>query len=172
MPTKLLLLQDVEYLGRKGQVVATKRGYAHNFLVPQGFALVASPHVLRQQTKLQEDRKKEAEKDLKEAEDIARRLEGEVIPFQVKVDHDGHMYGSVSVLDIIEAIKLSTGVELEKKSIPLKHPIKKTGVYELTLRLKEDVLVHITLKILSEQDSAAAAAATVAETVEEAPQEE
>src|SRR5438445_11042849 len=98
MAKQLLLLEDVEHLGRKGDVVNAKEGYAYNFLIPKGFALVASESALRRKTKLQEERRKIAETDRKESEELAVRLNGEALTFIVKVDHEGHMYGSVSAL--------------------------------------------------------------------------
>lgn len=151
MATQLLLLEDVEHLGRKGDIVTTKAGYAYNFLLPKGVALVATGVALKKQAKLQEERKKIAANDRKEAEDIAARLNGGTLTFTVKVDHDGHMYGSVSQLDIIQEVKLQTNVELEKRSVLLKHPIKELGVFDIALRLKEDVTAEIHVKVVSEQ---------------------
>ena len=147
MAQKILLLQDVEHVGRQGEVSSVKPGYAYNYLIPQGFALVANRAAMRRQTKLLEERRVRAEVERKEAEDCASRIEGETIEIEVNVDHEGHMYGSVTVLDIIERIKLKSGIELEKKVIPLKHPIKEVGVYDLALRMKEGVTAQIHVKI-------------------------
>ena len=152
MQSKLLLLEDVENLGRKGEVVTARRGYAYNFLVPKCLALFATKDALRRQKKLQAEREEIAVQDRQIAQEVAQRLEGETVAFQVKVDHDGHMYGSVSILDIVEAIKLQTGIDLEKRSIQLKHPIKATGVYELVLRLKEEITCTIHVKVAPEHE--------------------
>jgi large subunit ribosomal protein L9 len=151
MAKKLLLLEDVEYLGRKGDLVNAKNGFAYNYLIPQGFALVASESTLRRQVKLQEERKKLAENDRKESEELAARLNGESLTFLVKVDHEGHMYGSVSALDIVNLIKLQTGIDLDKRFVVLKHPIKETGIFDVTLRLKEEIFALIHVKIIPEQ---------------------
>lgn len=148
--TQVLLLNDVENLGRKGDVVTTRPGFAYNFLIPQGFALVATPHVLRQQKKLQQERQMIADRDRKEAEEIAAKLNGETVAFTVKVDHDGHMYGSVSAHDIVDLIKMQTGIEIEKRFVQLKHAIKETGVIDLALRLKEGIVATIHVKIIPE----------------------
>ncbi|MDB6081284.1 MAG: rplI [Chlamydiia bacterium] len=151
MATQLLLLQDVDHLGRKGDVVNTKPGFAYNFLIPKGVAVVATKATLRRQVKLKDERLKIAEQDRKEAEEMASRLQGETISFTVKVDHEGHMYGSVSTLDIIDLVKMQTGIELDKRFIGLKHPIKETGVFAITLRLKEDITCEIHVKVIPEQ---------------------
>lgn len=147
MAQKILLLEDVENVGRKGEVASVKPGYAFNFLIPQGFALVANRAALRRQVKLQEERRIRGEQERAEAMDLASKLEGETIEIEVKVDHEGHMYGSVSILDIIEHLKLKTGIVLEKKMIPLKQAIKEIGVFDLALRLKEGVSALIHVKV-------------------------
>lgn len=153
MNSRLLLLEDVDNLGRKGEVVTARRGYAFNFLMPRRLALLATKSALRNQKKLQDEREIIAAEDRKQAQECAERLDGETIAFQVKVDHDGHMYGSVTVLDIIEVIKLQTGIDLEKRAIQMKHPIKATGVYDLVVRLKENITCSIHVKVVSEHEA-------------------
>lgn len=147
MAQKILLLEDVENVGRKGDVASVKPGYAYNFLIPKGFALAANRAALRRQTKLQEERRVRAESDRKEAVELAARLENETLEIEAKVDKEGHMYGSVSVLDIAEKLKLKTGLEIDKKMIQLKHPLKEVGVFDLTVRCKEDVTAQIHVKV-------------------------
>ena len=150
MATQILLLEDVEHLGHKGEIVNVKSGYAFNFLIPKKFALVANANAVRRQARLQEERKVKAAEDRKDAEAIAERLKDATFTVEVKVDHDGHMYGSVSTHDIINLIKAQSGIELDKRAVPLKHPIKQTGVHELNLRLKEGVEALVHLKVLVE----------------------
>ena len=151
MATQLLLLEDVPNLGRKGEAVTVREGYARNFLIPQGFALIATAATLRRQAKLKEERRKVAEQDLKESQEMAARLNGETLAFSVKVDHEGHMYGSVSAIDIIELIKMQVGIELDKRLVQLKHPIKETGAFDVTLRLKENVVAIVHVKVIPEE---------------------
>jgi large subunit ribosomal protein L9 len=148
--TRILLLEDVDNVGRKGDIATVKPGYAFNFLIPQKLALIADAQAMRRQARLQEERRKKAEVDRKEAEETAARLNGETVAKEVKVDHDGHMYGSVSSHDIMELIKLQTGIELEKKALQLKHAIKQTGVYDIVVRLKEDITATIHVKVMPE----------------------
>ncbi|MBS0634782.1 MAG: 50S ribosomal protein L9 [Verrucomicrobia bacterium] len=150
MPTQILLLDDVDNVGHKGEIVTVKPGYAFNFLIPKKFALVADRNAVRRQKRLQEERRVKAAEDKKAAEEVAARLNGTAFTIEVKVDHDGHMYGSVSSLDIVHLVKSQSGIELDKRSVPLKHPIKQTGVHDLTLRLKEGVEALIHLKVLVE----------------------
>ena len=150
MMMKVLLLDDVEDLGRKGEVFQVRPGYAFNYLIPQQLAIIADKAALKKQARLREERRVKAEQDKKEAETLALQLQGETIETTAKVDHEGHMYGSVSQLDIVQLLKLKTGISLEKKMVHLKHPIKEVGVNAIPIRLKEGVEVEITLKIVPE----------------------
>ena len=150
MATQILLLEDVDNLGHKGEIVNVKSGYAFNFLIPKKFALVANANAVRRQARLQEERKVKALHDRSASEEIAQRLKDAAFTVEVKVDHDGHMYGSVTAHDILNLIKMQSGIELDKRALPLKHPIKQTGVHEITLRLKEGVEAMINLKVLVE----------------------
>lgn len=151
MASKLLLLKDVEDLGRSGDVVSVRPGFARNFLLPQGFALPADKGALRLQAQLQEERRKQALIDRQEAEELAKKLEGLSVETIVKVDQEGHMYGSVSVLDIIHLIQQQTNITLEKRWVLLKQHLKETGSYTINLKLKEGIPSSIKLKITPEQ---------------------
>lgn len=152
MANKLLLISDVESLGRSGEIVSVRPGYSRNFLIPQGLAVVADARTLRMQAKLQEERKKKAEQERSESEAIKQKLEGIVLEVVVKVDHEGHMYGSVNAQDIQHLIEKATGVQVEKRAILLKQAIKEVGVHTLPLRLKEGVTVEtLTLKVVPEE---------------------
>lgn len=150
MATKLLLIEDVEDLGRSGDIVSVRPGYARNFLLPNKFALVADRSALRMQARLQEERRKKAIQDKQEAVKMASEVEGKILTTIVKVDHDGHMYGSVSVTDIVHLMQEQAGIKIEKREIQLKHAIKETGVHTINLKLNEGVISSFTLKIVPE----------------------
>lgn len=150
MANKLLLLADVDALGRSGDVVGVRPGYARNFLLPQGLAVIANKHALRMQARLQEERQKQALIDKAHSEELAARLQGMTLSTIVKVDHEGHMYGSVSSHEILHLLK-AEGIELERRSIQLPHALKETGVHTIKLKLKEGVLSTITLKVIPEE---------------------
>lgn len=149
MGNQLLLIEDVEDLGRSGDVVSVKPGYARNFLIPQKKAVVADKFTLRMQVRLKEERSKQAEADKQEAGELAQRIDGLVFTIEVKVDPDGHMYGSVAALDIVHLFE-KEGIKLEKRNVPLLQPIKQLGVYPITMKLKEGVPAQITLRVMSE----------------------
>jgi large subunit ribosomal protein L9 len=148
---QLLLIEDVEALGRSGEIVNVKPGFARNFLLPQGLAVVADKNTLRMQERLKAEREKRAIADKKEAEAVAVKIEGITLVKVVKVDHEGRMYGSVTVADIVSLIQDHAKIELDKKAVQLKHAIKTTGIHSLVVKLKEDVIANFILKVMSEE---------------------
>ncbi len=149
MKQQLLLLRDVDSLGSKGEIVSAKPGYVRNFLLPRGLAIVASPHTLRTQKRLREERAQQAIIDRKEAEVLAAQLQGVTLEILVKVDPEGHMYGSVSALDIAVLLQ-EKGYQVDKRAVQLLRPIKATGVHPLTIKLKEGVPAIVQLTIIAE----------------------
>lgn len=149
MKNQLLLIHDVDDLGRSGDLVTVKPGFARNFLIPQKKAVFATKGTLRMQEKLREERAKQAVVDKKDAEELAERVNGLTIKTTVKIDPEGHMYGSVTVYEILELLK-KEGIELERRNIVLPQPIKELGAREINLKLKEGVPAKFTLKILAE----------------------
>lgn len=160
MATKLLLIEDVEDLGRSGDIVNVKAGYSRNYLLPQGFAVVADKNALRMQARLQEERKKKALIDKQEADKLASALEGVTLTTIVKVDHEGHMYGSVNAHDIVILLEQQHQIVLEKRNIALKHPIKELGSHKINVKLKEGVTATITLNVEPEDAKFAVPKAT------------
>ncbi len=150
MATKLLLVQDVDDLGRSGDVVSVKPGFARNYLIPHGFAKVADKRTLRMQARLQQERAVRAAEDRREAETQATQLADIQLTTIVKVDQEGNMYGSVSAHDIMKLLAEQAKVEVEKKSVQLKHAIKELGIHRVSLRLKEGVEATIVVKVMTE----------------------
>lgn len=149
MTTYLLLLEDIDSLGRSGDIVHVKPGYARNFLLPQKKALIATAHTRRLQARLQEERAKQALVDKQEAEVFAANIQDKVFLVEVKVDPDGRLYGSVSQADIIRLLA-DQGIVLERKAIALNHAIKSLGVHTVPLRLKEGVMTSCKVKVVAE----------------------
>ncbi len=166
MKNQLLLVEDVDAVGRKGDIVSVRPGYARNFLLPQQKAVVATVQTLRMRQRLQEERAAQAEIDRKESEVLAKQIDGRELKIEVKVDPDGRMYGSVGAVDIVKLWE-KEGIQIEKRNVPMPHAIKKTGAYEINLSLKEAVLAHFILHVVSDSPML-----TPVEKAPEAPKEE
>lgn len=150
MQNQLLLLIDVDNVGRSGDVVTVRPGFARNFLLPQKKAVVADKFTLRMQAKLKEERAQRAEIDKKESLILAERIGTMELSLVVKVDPDGHMYGSVAATDLVKLLE-KEGIVLERKSVVLTQPIKEIGSHSVQLKLKEGIPAAFTLKILSDK---------------------
>lgn len=150
MAIKVLLLKDVDNLGRAGEIVTARPGYIRNYLLPQGYAEVATKAALRKQARIQEERLLQAQKDKADSEAVAAKVTGITLTTVVKVDHEGNMYGSVTSHDLVDMLKEQTGLEIERRSIQLKHPIKRTGAHTIPLKLKEGVAAEIRLDVIAE----------------------
>ena len=171
MKQQLLLLEDVEALGKKGEVVSARPGYTRNFLLPKGFAVIANANMLRKQERLKAEREKQAVVDRQESDALAHQIETAGIETKVKVDPDGHMYGSVSAADIALLFQ-EKGIPVERKYVQLPRPIKQIGVHKISFKLKEGVLVTADVSILAEGVTASAAAVVAPLPTEEKPEEE
>jgi len=157
MSNKLLLVEDVASLGKKGELVSVKPGYARNFLLPKRKAVIADAHTLRMQARLQEERAKQAAADKKDAEVQSEKLTEVTLVISVKVDHDGHMYGSVTPQIVSDHLKEKEGFVLEPRSIQIKPHIKKTGIYDIPVHLSEGVIASISLTVEPEETEEKAA---------------
>ncbi len=164
----ILLLEDVINYGRKGDLVHVAPGFARNYLLPKKKALLATRVTIKMREKLQQERKVQAEIDRKESEKLAAKLEGKTFETTVKVDPEGHLYGSVTAHDIMELV-VREGFTIEKKHVALLHPIKQIGTYQVNLRLPEGVEVSIGLLVKPDREIVKRAAPIeVAEVKEEA----
>ncbi len=146
---QLLLLEDVDGLGRSGDLAYAKPGFVRNYLMPRKLAVVADKHTLRMRERLQKTRQERAIGDKKEAEEVAKRICDRTLEIEVKVDPDGHMYGSVSTLDLVHLFK-KEGIELERKNFLLPQAIKELGEHSIKMRLKEDIPAEFKLLIKSD----------------------
>ncbi|MCB1084659.1 MAG: 50S ribosomal protein L9 [Chlamydiia bacterium] len=163
--TELLLLEDVRNLGRKGELASAKPGFIRNYLLPQKKAVIADNRTIRMQEKLLEERAKQAVVDKKESEELAAKLKEKTFSTLVKNDSQGHLYGSVTVADIVKILEEQEGINIDRKHVIMPKPIKSLGVFEVELRLKEDIPATFKLKV--EGETKVEAPKTRAEVIEE-----
>lgn len=146
MKYHVLLLEDVPNHGRKGDLAFVAPGFARNYLLPRGKAMMATSATINMRKKLQEERGLQAKKDRADAEALAAKIHKKSFAITVKVDPDGHMYGSVAAADI-STLLFNEGFEVDKKYIALNHPIRETGNIEVRLKLPEGVEASIGLSV-------------------------
>ena len=144
---QLILTKDVDNLGRAGELVRVKPGYGRNYLLPRGLALLATKSNLAQ---LEHHRRSIAAQQAKiraEHEAKAAQLEEAVVSIPRKVGDEDKMYGSVTTRDIADALAMQE-VELDRRLIKLKEPIKAVGEHEVEVRFSADVSVTLKVEII------------------------
>lgn len=147
---KVLLLQGMEKLGQAGEVKEVADGYARNYLIPQGLAVLATEGVLKQveaRRKAEARRQKRAEA---EAESLAMVLSRLTLSFKAKVGETERLYGSITSGDIAEAIKRETGQPINKRQIGLAEPIRELGTYRVPIKLMADLVPEVVVIVEEE----------------------
>lgn len=146
---KVILLEDIEKLGKEGDVVDVAPGYARNYLILKKKALISSPGNMKKFEEIKKMKTVQYMKSKEEAEKLAEKLNTLSITAVVKVGENERLYGSVTSPDIAELIR-KEGYEIDKKKIIIDEPIKSLGVYTIPIRLHEEVQATIKLWVVSE----------------------
>lgn len=132
---KVLLVQDVDHLGKAGELKDVSGGFGRNYLIPKGFAVLATRGQIKQAEERLAAQRKRAAAARKDAEALAARLNGATLTFIAKVGEQDRLYGSVTSADIAEKIQQELQIELDRRKIELEEPIKRTGTFPVTIRL-------------------------------------
>ncbi|MCQ2307615.1 MAG: 50S ribosomal protein L9 [Bacteroidales bacterium] len=147
----IILTQDVKNLGYKNDIVTVKPGYARNYLIPQGFAILATESARKVLAENMRQQAYKLEKIKKDAESVAAVLEGLTLRIPTKAGETGKIYGSVNNVQIANAIKEAKGIEIDRKQIMLdENTIKEVGKHNVKIRLHKDVMVEIGLEVFAE----------------------
>jgi len=168
---KVLLIKDVYKLGRAGEIKKVAAGYGRNYLIPQGFAIPATPGSMRQADRISEKATERRAVLNEELGDVATVLGGKTLVFPVKAGETGRLYGSVSAEDIIKAIQENFEIELEKRQVETE-PIRQLGNYSVPVHLTMDLVPEISVVIHREgelpgEEEEAVEPAAVEETADE-----
>lgn len=146
---KLILKENVPDLGYKDDVVVVKDGYGRNYLIPQGKAIVASDAALKQLAENLRQRAHKIEKLRAEAEEMAGKLEGVKLTITAKAAANGSIYGSVGAAQLAEELA-KLGIEIDRKIISLKNPVKELGSYVAVAKLHKEVNGNIEFDVIAE----------------------
>ncbi|MGB9840472.1 50S ribosomal protein L9 [Thermovenabulum sp.] len=145
---KVILIQDVKNLGKKGDVVNVADGYARNFLFPKNLAIEASSGNIAklEQEKKAVENKKEREK--REALELAKKIENYTLTLKVKAGEQGKLYGSINTKDIAEGLKEQLKIDIDKRKIVLQEVIKTLGVYEARAKIHPEVEAKFKINVI------------------------
>lgn len=147
---EVLLKENVDYLGDKGELVTVKDGYGRNFLIPQGKAILATAAVKKMHAENTKQSAHKAAKVLEEANASAEKLKAATIKIAAKVGEAGKIFGSVTAVQVAEAIK-TTGVEVDRKKIKiLGSDIKQVGKYTANVKLHREVAIDVDFEVVGE----------------------
>ncbi len=147
--TQIILTENIPGLGAEADVVKVKRGFARNFLLPQGKAYEVTPATLRKLDMLKAKRAEREAKELNEAEEIARRIGKSKLVFTLETGESGKAFGSVTANDIANRLKNEVGVDIDRHKIHLEHPIKSTGEHEISIKLHTEVAATLKFAVKS-----------------------
>lgn len=147
--TTILLREDIETLGGRGEIVKVKAGYARNYLLPQGLATLATKGNLKQIEQEREALLKKAAVERATAEAQKDQMGDIALSFERKSGDHGHLFGSVTSMDIAEALK-AKGYEIDRRKINLRDAIKDTGEYTVNVKLHRDVILPIPVTVTAE----------------------
>ena len=147
---KIILREDVDGLGRKGEICDVADGHFRNLLAPRGLAMKATKGAEAQAEAMRRAAAMRSAASQAEAEEVATRLVPEVITISAKAADGGHLYGSVSAADITEAVEAQTGAVVDRRALDLEHPIKEIGQTTVQCKLHPSVEFPITVEVVAE----------------------
>ena len=145
---RVILTKDVEELGSKGDILDVADGYARNYLVPQSLAMKATAGAVRQAEVMRRARIEADRRAREEAELLAQSLVGSRVVVAARAGDEGKLFGSVGTVDVTEAIKMFTGVEVAADIVALAMPIKEIGLHEVSIQPHPDVEFKVTLDVI------------------------
>ncbi len=147
---KVLLLQDVEHLGKAGEIKDVSGGFGRNYLLPKGFAVLATKSHIKQAEERLAAQRRRAEAARREAEALAAKLSALTLTFTAKVGEQDRLYGSVTNADIAAKLREEVGIEIDRRKITLEDPIKRTGEYEVPVELASGITATLKVVVVGE----------------------
>lgn len=144
---KVILKQDVKSLGKKDTIVNVSDGYAHNYLIPRGLAVAATDGNIKEVQTKQKVAEAKAAKELEEAKELAKKIEGKTFAIKTKVGENGKLFGAVSNKDIADSATKELGFEVDKKKIILDEPIKQLGTFSVEIKIYPGVSAKFNVKV-------------------------
>ncbi len=144
---KVILLEDVDTLGKKGQIVEINNGYARNYIIPQKLGMEATNKNLNDLKLKTANKDRLDEEQLETARNYAKELESKTVTISIKAGENGKLFGSVSTKEIAKAFQDQESLEIDKKKIQLAEPIKTFGIFEVPVKLHPNVTANLKVKI-------------------------
>ncbi len=147
---KVILLEDVKALGKKGDICDVSDGYARNFIIPRKKGLEATADNLNNLKLKKANDAKVAQENLEAAQALAKELEKSTVVLKVKVGEGGKLFGAIASKEIATAVKEQMNLDIDKKKIALTDPIKTLGSHDIKVKLHKDVAATLVVKVTEE----------------------
>ncbi|MDD3927234.1 MAG: 50S ribosomal protein L9 [bacterium] len=144
---KVILTEDVKKVGRKGDVVEVSDGYGRNYLIGRGLAIQATKDNVNKAERSAKAETDRIAREQREARELAAKLDGKTVLCPVKAGEKGKLYGSVSTKDVADAVKKSTGLDIDRRDFDIKEQIRTLGTYEIPVRLYPGVTAVIKVEV-------------------------
>ncbi|MGI8859920.1 MAG: 50S ribosomal protein L9 [Rubrobacteraceae bacterium] len=145
---QVILMQDVEKIGQRGDIVDVSRGYVRNFLVPRGLAEVATPGKMEEARREMEETEERDRRLAERAEEVAATLNKSVITIEARTGEDERLFGSVTAANIAGAIEQARGIRLDRRRIRLEEPIKSLGTHQVPVQIHGDVEANVKVIVV------------------------
>lgn len=147
---EVILKKNVDNLGYTNELVSVKNGYGRNFLIPQGYAILATASAKKAHAEIMKQKSHKDSKVLTEAEELGKKIEATSVKIITKAGEKGKIFGSVNTLQLSEALK-AEGIEIDRKSLKIKdEPIREVGSYEASANLHKDVKATFNFEVVGE----------------------
>jgi large subunit ribosomal protein L9 len=147
---EVILLQDVENLGERHDIVTVKNGYGRNFLIPKGMAMVATDSDKKHVAEIRKQQSAKALKLLEDMQALAEKLASRPIKVGAKAGTTGKLFGSVTTIQLADAIKKEFEVEIERRKISLQEEVKALGSYKASVELHKEVTAEVEFEVLQD----------------------
>ena len=144
---KIMLTKDVENVGHAGEIKDVADGYGRNFLIPRKLAVLAGRGVEAEAKRIQDAAARRESKERDQAKELAEEIDNKTVVVRLKVGAEDKVFGAITNEDISTAIKQQHQVEVDRRRVELKEPLKQLGEHQVTLRLYRDIDAHINLII-------------------------
>ena len=147
---EVILKKNVDNVGYVNEMVTVKPGYGRNFLIPQGYGILATASAKKAHAEIMKQKSHKDSKVLAEAQELAKKVEATAVKIVTKAGEKGKIFGSVNTIQLSEALK-AEGIEIDRKSLKIKdEPIREVGSYEATANLHKEVKAEIKFEVVGE----------------------
>ena len=150
---KVILLKNIERLGKAGDIIDVAPGYGRNYLIPQGYADILTLKGKKQVDVRKKLVGKRAEREFLAAKELADRIEGHLFEVKARVGARGKLYGSITTQAVADSIQKSAGAKIDKRNLTLLEPVKMLGSYGATLKLHPEILVNLKINVTAAEGS-------------------